>query len=174
MVNPEEVKSTEAQETAGVQEPTNDTALIACMLERDSWKDKYLRLQADFDNFNKRNIKERGQWAIAAQTALLNDILPIVDDFDRAFAELEKKEVSADVKNWFAGFAMIYKGLQKFLEKNEVVAIDPSLPFDPTYHEAISQVVAEGYESGQIVAILQKGYTFKGQVLRPARVSVAQ
>ena len=167
----DETKDAQSQEH--VNSPANNE-LSACSQERDAWKDKFLRLQADYDNFAKRNVKERAQWAVTAQSTILSDILPVIDDFDRAFAELEKKDVSADVKNWFVGFAMIHKSLQKMLEKYEVVEISAAMPFDPTYHEAIAQVQAPEKESGAIVAILQKGYTFKGSVLRPAKVSVAQ
>lgn len=148
--------------------------LATCKQERDSWKDKFLYLQADFDNVTKRNIKERAQWSITAQTSVLSDLLPVIDDFDRAFAEIEKKEVSPDVKTWLTGFQLIHKTLQKMLAKYEVVEISAAIPFDPSYHEAIVQVEAPGHESGAIVEVLQKGYTCKGTVLRPAKVSVAK
>lgn len=171
MIFNDENMGSEFQEQADT--PANNE-LVACKQERDSWKDKFLHLQADFDNFTKRNIKERAQWSIAAQTSVLADLLPVIDDFDRAFAELDKKEVSAEVKNWFTGFQLIHKTLQKMLAKYDVVEIPASMPFDPSYHEAVVQVEAPDHESGAIVAILQKGYTSKGSVLRPAKVTVAK
>lgn len=151
----------------------NDT-LAKCLVDRDAWKDKFIRLQADFDNFTKRNEKERIQWATAAQAALLNDILPIVDDFDRAMAQISNKEIVAELKTWLEGFQFIHKALYKFLEKYDVEEIPASKPFDPKYHEALVQVESPEHKSGEIVAILQKGFIYKGNVLRPAKVSVAK
>lgn len=145
--------------------------LASCLAERDSWKEKYVRVQADLDNFSKRIEKERLQWRNTVQAALLLDILPIVDDFDRAF---EQKVESQDIQSWLAGFEMIRKSLQKLLEKYDVKEIPATLPFDPEYHEALVQVESPAHASGEIVGILQKGYTFRGEVLRPAKVSVAK
>lgn len=170
IINDENMGNEFQEQTEG----SMNNELVSCKQERDSWKDKYLHLQADFDNFTKRNIKERAQWSVAAQTSVLADLLPVIDDFDRAFAELEKKEVPTDVKNWFTGFQLIHKTLQKMLAKYEVVEISSTMPFDPSYHEAIVQIEAPDQESGAIVAVLQKGYTCKGSVLRPAKVSVAK
>lgn len=145
--------------------------LTACKTERDAWKEKYVRVQADLDNFTKRIDKERLQWRNTVQASLLLDILPIVDDFDRAF---EQSQTTADMQSWMAGFEMIYKNLKKFLDKYEVKEVPASLPFDPAYHEALVQVESPAHKSGEIVAILQKGYTFRDSVLRPAKVSVAK
>lgn len=145
--------------------------LVRCLSERDGWKDKYLRVQADLGNITKRHDKERQQWKSMAQSAILTDLLPIVDDFDRAFGGQDKV---ADTQAALAGFEMIHKSLQKFLEKYDVREIPAGLPFDPMYHEALVTVEDSGRESGAIVAVLQKGYTFKETVLRPAKVSVAK
>lgn len=162
------------EQSTSVNEQAQDASqeLALCKAERDIWKDKFLRVQADFDNFSKRNEKDRLQWRNSVQAAMLIDLLPIVDDFDRALEQ--NVQVSADMQTWFSGIQMIRKSLQKLLEKYEVQEIPAGLPFDPLYHEALVQVEASGKPSGDIVGILQKGYTFRGQVLRPAKVSVAK
>lgn len=155
----------------GAEQQVQDSALTTCQTERDAWKEKYLRVAADLENFSKRTDKERIQWRNAAQTALLLDILPIIDDFDRAFAATQ---VDQDAQSVLTGFDMIRKSLYKFLDKHEVKEIDGTLPFDPEFHEALLHVDAPEKASGEIVAVLQKGFTFKGAVLRPAKVSVAK
>lgn len=151
-----------------------DTKLTSCIAERDSWKEKYMRAQADFDNFTKRIDKERIGWRTSAQATVLQDVLNIVDDFDRAFEQLHKQQSTPDMQTWLAGFDMIRKSFYKFLDTYEIKEISASMPFDPHYHESLMQVDAPDKQSGEIVAILQKGFTFKGQILRPAKVSVAK
>lgn len=167
--NQESPESTESSDTS-----MQNAQLATCITERDSWKEKYMRVQADFDNFSKRIDKERIGWRVSAQSIVLQDIIAIIDDFDRAFEQLESQKDSADLKTWIAGFDMIHKAFYKFLDKYEVKEISASMPFDTQYHEALMYVDAPEKKSGDIVTILQKGYTFKGQVLRPAKVSVAK
>lgn len=127
-------------------------------------------LAADFENFRKRSEKDCKQMIEQSQEKLLLNILEIADDFERAFLELQKKpELMKD----FTGFELIYKLLQKFLAQNNVVEIDPNIKiFNPDFHEAVMQVDDPQKQSGEIVAILQKGYLFKNKTLRPTKVSV--
>ncbi len=152
------------------QEQSNplEQQLKECQAQKDEWKDRFLRVAADFENFKKRSEKERMLWMSTAQSAVLQDLLTIVDDFDRAFAQ------PADASNARAGFELIYKALQKMLEKYGVTEIKDTIHFDPLKHEAIMQVEAADKQSGDIIQVLQKGYMFKGEVLRPAKVSVAK
>lgn len=156
------------------QAQPNGNDLAKCKAEVESWKEKFLRVQADYDNFTKRSEKERLQWKTSAQAMVLLDLLPVIDDFDRALETQNKQAITPEIETWISGFEFIRKALQKLLEKYDVVQIPAGLPFDPMYHEAIAQVEAPDKKSGEIVAILQKGYTFRGQVLRPAQVSVAK
>lgn len=165
------ISENESESTQG-QRSSED--LTKCKAEVESWKEKYLRVQADYDNFTKRNEKERLHWKTTAQAMVFLDLLPIIDDFDRALETQNKQTITPETEIWISGFELIRKALQKILEKYDVVQIPDGLPFDPMYHEAIAQVDAPDKKSGEIVAILQKGYTFKGQVLRPAQVSVAK
>jgi molecular chaperone GrpE len=160
----EEIKP---QET--IQEKQNSTIehqLNECLLEKDEWKDRCLRTAADFENFKRRSEKERIQWITNTQSSVLADVLDIVDDFERALAQ------PADQSR--EGFELIYKSLQKILQKYGVQEIKEVAEFDPNLHEAIMQVESTDHQAGQIVQVLQKGYRFKEQILRPAKVSVAK
>ena len=135
-----------------------------------STKDQLMRCQADFDNFSKRTVKERAQWAQEAQAQVLIKLLPIVDDFERACAAitLENPDQLAQ------GVLMIQKQLHKMLEQLNVQPIPYTKEFDPATMQAVMTVESGDHASGEVVAIIQQGYTFKGSVLRPAMVSVAQ
>lgn len=156
------------------QESAPSGELVTCKADRDAWKEKYMRVQADLDNFTKRVDKERIQWRTSGQVALLLDIINVADDIDRAAQLLQKAPATPEMQPWVTGFDMLQKSFNKFLDKHEVKEIPAALPFDPTYHEALVQVESPEHTSGDIVGVLQRGFTFKEQVLRPAKVSVAK
>lgn len=136
-------------------------------------KESFLRLNADFDNYKKRIAKERLSWIVNCQSDLLLDLLPIIDDFDRAFSGYKKGE-NKDLDNYIQGFELIYKSLYKFLEKYDVKQMTDFSSFNPEYQEAIAQVDSVDHKPGEIVSVLQKGYFIKDKVLRPARVTVSK
>lgn len=141
----------------------------------DQLQAKFLYLNADFDNFRRNVTKERAQWMQTAQGKILESLLQIVDDFDRARADLKNAEdLSEAEKLRLEGFDLIYKSFLKILEKYEVVEIKADGEFSPLHHEAVMQVASDDIDSGNIVEVFQKGYTHKNSVLRPAKVSVAQ
>jgi molecular chaperone GrpE len=161
------------QEQNIVQEAV-DAELTSCKAQLEEVKNRLMRATADFENFKKRLEKERGQWAYTAQAAVLNDLLPIVNDFERALTESQKQATVAELKAWLVGFEMIRKSLYKLLHKYEVEEITDFSVFNPELHEALMRVESHDHKSGEVVAVLEKGFTFRGQVLRPAKVSVAQ
>lgn len=137
------------------------------------WKDKCSRLAADFENYKRRSQQDLSSWTFATQKKVFQDLLPIFDDFDRAIEQLQSSEDV--VKNsWTDGIEMIYQQLQKVIEKNDVTIIPTEGMFNPELHEALLSVDSEKHESGAIVSTVQKGYMIKGQVLRPAKVSVCK
>jgi molecular chaperone GrpE len=144
--------------------------IAECQTALEEWKEKYLRVNADFDNFRKRTAKDQALWRQTAQIEVILPLLSIVDDFDRA---LEGQQGELTQKG-LEGFVLIHKALNKYLQSLGVEVMTDYETFNPEYHEAIMQVDAPGYESGNIVAVLEKGYLFKGIVLRPAKVSVAK
>ena len=133
------------------------------------FKKKYQRLKADFVNYRKRSKREKDGLSLQAQIELLEEILPVVDNFERAL-------LSTDEEGEFKqGIELIYKQLfnalkQKGLEKIECEGCS----FDHKYHEAIMQVEDSDEESGTVVEELQTGYLYNGKVIRPAMVKVAQ
>ncbi len=147
--------------------------LETCMSAQKEWQERFLRLNADFENYKKRVAKDQALWIDTAQVQLLKKLLPIVDDIERAFAQPLPTETSQQ-QTWLAGFSMIKESVAQFLKNSGVEEIAAAGVFDPELHEAIAQVVSPEHSSGTIVAVLQKGYKFKDTVLRPARVSVAQ
>ncbi len=148
--------------------------LQVCQKERDEWKDRALRATADFVNYKKRVEKEQALWSMRAQEAILTDLLDTIDDFDRAIVEHEKKERTPELDAWLAGFELIRNKFTKLLSKHNVTEIIQIKTFDPQLHEALVHIESKDHESGQIIEVLQKGYLIKGQVLRPAKVSVAK
>jgi molecular chaperone GrpE len=148
--------------------------LQTCQQELQTWKDRALRSSADFENYKRRAEKERTQWVKMSQSALLLDLLQVVDDFDRAVDYLKSHPAPEELQPLFAGFTLTHKALVKLLSKYDVTEIQEHEIFDPVIHEATMQVDSPEHISGAIVAVLQKGYLLKEEVLRPAKVSVAK
>ncbi len=156
-----------------VNESVNNE-LVVCQEKLAKTTEKLAYLTADFENFRRRTEKERVQWAHAAQVSVLMDMVTIFDDFERAFTDLSKQQLPAELKSYFSGFELIYKAFLKLLAKYGIQEITETGTFNPEYHEAVMQVANSDKEPGSVVAVLQKGYTYKDTVLRPAKVSVAQ
>lgn len=169
-MNEQELKDTnQSQEVAELQ-----ASLEACKQVCNEWKDKYIHVSADLQNYKRRIDKEQTTWIQRAQADMLLQLLRIVDDFDRALSEHYNRERTPELDEWLKGFELIAKSLYKFLHEMDVVEIKDTVYFDPTEHEAIVQVASDKHASGEIVDVIQKGFTFKGQILRPAKVTVAK
>lgn len=145
-----------------------------CKVQLAEWKDRYMRCAADLENYRRRSEKERSQWTQAAQVEMLLGLLPVVDNLERAVVENQKITRTPELEAWLQGFDFIAKAMHKFLEQFDVKAVDQAAMFDPNLHEALMQVAAEDKPAGTIVNVFEKGYTFKGAVLRPAKVSVVK
>ncbi len=132
--------------------------------------DKMLRMAAEFDNFKKRTRREWELHEKKANARLLNEILGVLDDFDRAFAS------DGDTGDHFqSGIRMIYDRLVTILKSSGLSEIESEgVRFDPQYHEAMGDAESDEVEPGCILHIVQKGYMINGQLLRPARVIVAR
>ena len=136
-------------------------------------RDKYLRLAAEFDNFRKRMLKERSEAEVRGQADLVKQILDPLDDIAR-FADLDPSVTeSATVVQ---GVDMVEKKFEKSLRAAGLEAVNPvDAPFDPAQHEAVATEPAKSADlDGTVSQVYQVGYTFKGQLLRPARVVVRQ
>ena len=174
----EEAADDTCEETAegsheGTEEAENgadDPAKRAEKLEADlAEKDaQMLRLRADFDNFRRRSVKEREELAAVVTQGILTDMLPLLDNFERALlAE------GSDLDSFRAGVSMIYKQMTEALAKNGLEVIDTKdKKFDPNFHQAVMRVQDPEKEDDTIEQELQKGYMVKGRVIRPSMVQV--
>jgi len=146
--------------------------LEQCRAELAQWKDKYIHLAADFENFKKRELKQRTHLQFILQADMLRDVLGLIDDFERAEKQIEA--VPEECQGVFKGITLISKEMDNFLKKHEVFEISQTKTFDPELHEAIARIESKDHESEDIIEVVQKGYMFKDHVLRPAKVAVAQ
>lgn len=153
------------------QNDQSQEQLKQCQVQLTEWKDRCMRVTADLENFRRRMAREQESWTESAQAQILGQLLPIVDNFDRAFSQ---PKTAQDTQALLAGFELIKTSLAKLLAQYGVERMNNYDQFDPQFHEALTQVAVADKESGQIVEVLEQGYLFRGKVLRPARVSVAQ
>ncbi len=139
----------------------------------ETW-DRYVRLNADFDNFRKRAARDREDGMRAAQERLLNKLLPVIDNFDMAMAATGSAQ-NTTVESLKAGVQMIQGQLKAVLSESGVEEIDAiGKPFDPNLHEALSQMESTDAPEGTVLQQLRKGYKMRDRLLRPASVIVAK
>ena len=165
------VTDTEEAPAEGVVEdgPAEEDKTAALEAEVQEKNDRILRLQADFENFRRRTAKEKEELAAVITQNLLTDLLPLLDNFERAMA-VEQTDVEAFQK----GVEMIFTQLREVMEKHGLEHIDAEgQSFDPNVHQAVMRVENPDVEDGTITQVLQKGYQAKGRVIRPAMVQVA-
>lgn len=148
--------------------------LTKAMKEIDDLNEENLRVKAELVNYRKRKDEEVTRMLKYANEALVEELLPVIDNLERAI-KLETEDASEEVKKYLAGVKMIYCNAIAALEKYGVKAIDGNnKPFDPTYHQAVMTEAREGVEPGMVLDVLQKGYLLKDKVIRPAMVKVSQ
>jgi molecular chaperone GrpE len=146
-----------------------DLAEVAA--KRDEYLEGWQRALAEFSNYKKRVEREREQAYQDATGRVIKRFLEIVDDLERA---LKSRPSEGDGVAWASGIELIYRKLLTALEAEGVKPMEAQgQHFDPNRHEAIGQVAADGFESGQIVEVLQSGYLIGDRVLRPALVRIA-
>ena len=132
---------------------------------------RYKRLQADFENFKRRTNQEKEQLAGFVKGDVLKDLLPVLDNFERAV----QAPAEGDTKVFLDGFVMIHQNLMAMLSKHGLAVIDAvGKPFDPNFHQAIMRVPSDEYESDTVCEVLQTGYTVDGRCIRPAMVKVVE
>ncbi|MAN86734.1 MAG: nucleotide exchange factor GrpE [Algoriphagus sp.] len=157
---------TQEQET----DSTADDSLAKLESELAEVKDKYLRLYSDFENFRKRNAKERLDLIKTASEDVLRDLIPVVDDFERAFKANESEEDAQKVRE---GNQLIFHKLLKILENKGLKPMGDLIgqPFDADTQEAITQIPAPSEEmKGKVIDVVEKGYTLGDKVVRFAKV----
>lgn len=140
--------------------------------ERDDFKDRLLRKQAEFENFKKRTDRERAEFVKYASAELMREVLNVVDSLELALNDAGSGD-GEDQKVW-QGFDLIYKQLVDSLKRFGLETIEAKgHPFDPNVHEAVSTEVSTEAPEGTVVAELRRGYLLQGKLLRPAMVTVA-
>ena len=155
----------EAGEPSGEEDPANEEERIVD--EPEDYLALAQRIQADFENYRKRAAREAAQAGERAKSGLIRELLPVVDNLERALASAEEGE-----QHLAEGVRLVHSELIAVLERNGVEQFDPAgEKFDPSEHEALS--VREDGDAGMVLDVVEKGYRSNGTVLRPARVVVS-
>jgi molecular chaperone GrpE len=163
------------QGAANQVEQDLDSLLADTQRERDEYLDLAKRTKADFENFRRRMTAETAAAAARGKADLIREVVPVLDDLERALqaAGLDPEGDSPD--GLAHGVLLVFRSLREGLARNGVERLDPSgEAFDPQHHEAISTLPGSGAEPGTVVEVVQKGYRLGDQLVRPARVVVAE
>ena len=179
----QENENLEADQAEEVVEPQENEAeetvevdpLEAAQAEAADWKDKFLRAHADFENSKRRLEKDKMNAVSYANESFAKDILAVMDSFDNALASMDNSEENSEVlSNMKEGVNLTFEQLKKILEKNSIKEVSCEGEFNPEVHQAIMQVESDAHEAGDVVQVMQKGYTIKDRILRPAMVSTCK
>lgn len=158
------VKEEEVQDDS--QEVTNDSSDDE---KYQDLMDKFMRLQADFANYKRRTEAQKTEYVELGVKKIVNDLLPVLDNFERALDSIGEKDSTYD------GILMIKNQLTDVLKKEGIVEMKAlGEEFDPTYHHAVLTEDSDEYDSGYVIEVLQKGYLINEKTLRPAMVKVSQ
>jgi molecular chaperone GrpE len=161
MTEPRETNTEAVPDTASPSQAPE----AAPVVEED---DRLLRLAADFENYKKRAARERAEYVTHANERLVKELLPILDDLERALDAVgEHQEATVE-----EGVRLVHRSLASLLERNGVKQIDTVGKFDPHVHEALLSQPSDA-EEGSVIDVVQKGYTIGDRVVRPARVVIA-
>lgn len=175
----EENKNEEIKEEKKAEEPkehkkkhNKDKKLEELQNEVNTLKDKNMRIAAEMVNTLRRKDEETNRLLKYSNESLITELLPVIDNFERA---LNVDAKTADVEGYQKGMTMIYNSLKNILEKFEVKEIEAiDKEFDSSYHQAVMQEEKEGTKENIVIEVLQKGYTYKDKVIRPAMVKVSK
>jgi molecular chaperone GrpE len=173
---------TAAEQAEAAAQPISgdDEAVAAAQKERDAYKEQFLRAVADFDNYRKRIERERRELSEYAATDVLLDLLPIIDNFERALqASAAAPGAAADKPDeseaFYRGIELIHKQMLDLLRKRGVTRIDAlGADFDPNVHQAVIHEPSAEHREGEVMQELQRGYKLGDRLLRPAMVKVAK
>lgn len=171
-LNEEQEEVNEATETAEACECAEENGNEKLLKELDEYKNSFTRLSADFQNFKKRVEKEKSDIYQFGCEKLAVDLLPVIDNLDRA---MESSKDNEDGKAILEGLEMVMKQLNDALKKHGIEEIDAlNSEFDPNLHHAVMQEESDDVNENTVVAVFQKGYTLNSKVIRPAMVKVSK
>jgi len=143
--------------------------------EAEEYKNLAQRIKAEFDNYKKRVLKENEERIKLANEALIQEILPILDAFERGLNVKNMVENNEKFASFYEGMEMIYKRLKDLLATYGLKEIDAlNKPFDPQYHDALMMEQSDKYKEETVIEVLEKGYMLNDKVLRPAKVKVGK
>jgi len=158
-------------DTVEVPNASASSEVTELQRERDDYKDRWVRKSAEFDNYRRRIERERREQADQAVVDLLQDLLLVVDDFDRAL-EVDAGEGGAAYRK---GVELIHGKLHDLLRRQGLKPIDSlGADFDPNIHQAVMHELSPEHREGEVIGELRKGYTMNDRLLRPAMVKVAK
>ena len=173
--NDADTSSAEATSSDNMAENTDtdtDTVAEKPAEEQIDWKDQYIRLQAEFDNFRKRTIREKMDLIQSGGSDVLKAILPILDDMQRAIAASEKSD---DINALREGERLVVQKFIDTLRQKKVVEIEAlDAPFDENLHEAVARFAAGEDKKGKVIDVIERGYMLGDKVLRFAKVVVGE
>lgn len=171
-----EVKDKETEVDVDIEQEDNkdqDSKVDELNASVSEWKDKYMRLNAEFDNYRKRTLKEKSDLIKIANEDLLKDILSVVDDFERGMDNIDNSE---DIEALRKGVHLIHGKFSDFLKQKGVQEIDAKeKEFDLDFHEAITKIPAPSEKlKGKVVDVIEKGYSLNDKVIRYAKVVIGE
>lgn len=168
------VEEPKKEEKKGIFKKKEDSEVKKLKEENELLKDKFLRTNAEMQNMRRRMEEEKANLLKYEGEDLIKKLLPIVDNFERAIG-MDDTNLEDEVSKFLSGFKMIYGNLNNTLQGYEVIAMDIlNKPFDPNTMEAVLIEEAPGVEPNTVIDVLQKGYTYKGKVIRHAMVKVSK
>lgn len=161
----------ETVESEVISETAEETSeLQKCKSQAEEYLQMAQRVQADFDNFRRRTAQERADWSKYCSQRLATNLLPILDNFERAL-----QAGGDDLNSFRGGIELIYRQFKEALEKDGIKAMEAvGTEFDPNFHEAVMQGPSDDYPDNTVIEEFQKGYMLADRILRPAMVKVAK
>lgn len=174
---PVKVEEAEAQVDESAEETpeasSEQSEFVQLQADYDELSDRFIRTQAEMQNLQRRHKRDKEATLKFRAQALAKDIIPAIDNLERA---LQTEVDTTSAENFKKGVQMVLDSLQAALKQNNIEQVEAlGKPFDPTVHEAVAQIPAsDGQESGEVIEVLEKGYTLHDRVLRAAKVVVAE
>ncbi len=169
----ENERETSEAEEAVSEQPQEVDPLEEARKEAEDYKDRWIRLAAEFENYKKRTAKEFEALVQSASERVLRDLLPVLDAVDRAL--VHSGDGQEDSEGFREGVKMIMEQLPRVLHNRGLLEIEAvGQPFDPHYHEALMQIDSEAHEAGMVAEVVEKGYCLRDKVIRHAKVVVSR
>jgi molecular chaperone GrpE len=164
-ISADNVAEGEAEESAAEAEPSQEEIIAV-------WRDKYMRLQAEFDNYRKRTLREKMDLVASGGSDVIKSMLSVLDDMYRAVAASEKSEDIAALRE---GEKLVLQKFEEALRQKNVTEIEAvGKEFDPDFHEAVARFAAGEDKKGKVIDVVQRGYMLGDKVLRYAKVVVGE